>query len=230
MPLWLTFIVFILSFSSEEANESSDSLVESEIELNHESCKSETNSDVEGKDSGIEKGDSPTLPTKVPTDEEGGSTEPEQSNELNSKPAQPSEFPDIRTSSFVGTTTVNVLSPVNTKPKRLVKRSKSARRSRQDIDLDSELSCDSSPEKRLRRKNMTVSYLSYPQRFVRSSLAVEARLSRQWRKESSVVENGRVEMPARNGILKQAPAQSKKTVARQLRRNSALGQGRPGRG
>lgn len=62
---------------------------------------------------------------------------------------------------------------------------------------------------------------------MRSSLAVEARLS-QWRKETSVLENARVDTPSKNGILKQTPAQStnKSTVGQ--RNNSGL-KGRMGK-
>ncbi|KAK3729822.1 hypothetical protein QZH41_016095 [Actinostola sp. cb2023] len=194
---------------------STESLAESEIELRPESCKSETHSDSEGKDSGIEKGESPTLSVSKENTDEDGEPEPEPT-------ATNAKIPDLRTSSFVGTTTLNVLSPAISKTKRFVKKSNSMRRSRNDVDLDSELSCDSSPEKRPRRKNLTVSYLSYPQRFVRSSLAVEARLS-QWHKETSVLEGTgtyRVDTPSRNGILKQTAQNTMKNSVCQ--RNSTL--------
>lgn len=196
-------------YSVTEPESSTESLVDSEEESNSDICKSE--SDVEGKDSGIEKGESPTLESKENTDdeedEEEGSTELEPNTE-NIVTGSSTKIPELRTSSFVGTATLNVLSPSTAKTKRLVKR-----RSRKDIDLDSEVSCDcSSPEKPSKRKNMTISYLSYPQRFVRSSLAVEARLS-QWRKETSVLENAKTERdatPTRSGILKQTPQNTTK--------------------
>ncbi|XP_048581461.1 uncharacterized protein LOC116612330 [Nematostella vectensis] len=185
-------------------------------------------SDLDEKDSGIEKcGDSP-----IP---------PEESQEA-----------VLVKEACVGrldlsNTTLQVLTPVSFKPRRNIRRTNSERRPKgmtKPVDVDSEYS-DSSPEKTLRsRRNMRVSYLSFPQRYVRSSLAVEARLS-QWRKETipategHIVTQGRgvqsrsaqgskagTPSSMRKGILKQGDESSApKTRRRQSRERRALPSG-----
>ncbi|XP_031568305.1 pinin-like [Actinia tenebrosa] len=174
--------------TAEEGESSTESLPESEVDSNAESCHSEFRSDPEGKDSGIEKGESPNLLHQDINDEDEVEAMSEDDEAIPEKPKQDALISVLKNSRLAAKTTLQVMSPAITK-KRFAKRGKIPRRlAKENSGFDSEQSNDSSPEKRYRgKKNMTVSYLSYPQRYVRSSLAVEARLS-QWRKETSVVE------------------------------------------
>jgi hypothetical protein len=177
------------------------------VESNAESCQSEFRSDAEEKDSGIEKGESPDLLCQDINKDQEAENRLEEGEGKPENIQQDALISVLKKSKIPVNTTLQVMSPSNPKAKRLVKRGKSGRRlAKKNSDFDAELSCDSSPEKMRRgRKNLTVSYLSYPQWFVRSSLSVEARLS-QWHRETSVVEgrgSSRLESPARTRMLKQ---------------------------